>query len=89
MTKREYHYNRTEQIKFFLWLLKHDPCMDCSKKYPIECMQFDHVRGTKRQTVASMTGSGWPTVLKELAKCDLVCSNCHCRRTHNRRNNDV
>src|SRR6185369_458843 len=85
VTKLEYAHSRRDQIKFFLWLLKCDPCTDCGKTYPIECMQFDHCRGAKQQSVAGMTGSGWPTVLKELAKCDLVCANCHCVRTHRRR----
>ena len=29
--------------------------------------------------------AGFPTLMRELAKCDLVCNNCHAIRTHSRK----
>ncbi len=57
--------------------------MDCGNKFPPECMDFDHVRGEKLFNICSNKGrqQGWKKVLVEIAKCDLVCSNCHRTRT--------
>jgi hypothetical protein len=66
--------------------LKDNPCTDCGFSYPVECMQFDHVRGRKRFEIGDRAGHyRWATVLKEIIKCDLVCANCHCIRTKERR----
>ena len=67
--------------------LKNVPCADCSNSYPPYCMDFDHIpeRGEKLGAVATMWSYGEETFLAEIAKCDIVCSNCHRSRTHNRR----
>ena len=62
------------------------PCMDCKNRYPYYVMDFDHVRGTKHANVMELI----PTLSKkkidlEIAKCEIVCSNCHRIRTHMRR----
>lgn len=46
-------------------------------------LDFDHVRGDKRASVAGMicSGLGWQTILVEIAKCDVRCVRCHRRRT--------
>jgi hypothetical protein len=65
--------------------LKAAPCMDCGYSYPTECMDFDHVRGRKVFMVNTQNVlRRWAIVLKEVAKCDLVCANCHRTRTKNR-----
>jgi lysyl-tRNA synthetase class I len=48
-------------------------------------MDFDHVRGRKQKNVMELI----PTLSKkkideEIAKCEIVCSNCHRIRTHRR-----
>jgi hypothetical protein len=56
-------------------------------KYPWYVMQFDHVRGKKVDSVSQMRW-GRPSmrlVKEEIAKCELVCGNCHAIRTHKRR----
>lgn len=60
------------------------PCADCGGKFPSVCMDFDHVRGEKKAGVSQMVAQSWSmeVLLEELAKCDLVCSNCHRIRTH-------
>lgn len=47
-------------------------------------MDFDHRDpGSKRYTVTRMIGrAGTARILAEVAKCDIVCANCHRRRTH-------
>lgn len=62
--------------------LKSKPCMDCRRKYPPYVMQFDHRDPKqKRFQVAMMVTRPIPVILAEIAKCDLVCANCHFIRT--------
>ena len=62
------------------------PCLDCGIKYPYYVMDFDHVRGKKHKNVMELI----PTLSKkkideEIAKCEIVCSNCHRISTHMRK----
>ena len=66
-------------------LLKAYPCSDCGGTFPPECMDFDHVRGTKRFTMAKSYNVTMIERRQELAKCELVCANCHRIRTHQQR----
>lgn len=66
--------------------LKSEPCVDCGVRYPSYVMDFDHVDGEKVGNISAMRGRASETrLLEEIAKCDLVCSNCHRERTHQRR----
>ncbi len=62
--------------------LKSGPCVDCKNTYPPCVMDFDHVRGEKFKNLAAMPGYPEDIILEEIAKCDLICSNCHRIRTH-------
>jgi hypothetical protein len=63
--------------------MKSQPCMDCGGTFPPVCMDYDHVRGEKRRSVTRMIHELYSraSILEEIAKCDLVCSNCHRIRT--------
>lgn len=67
------------------------PCADCGQTYPHYVMDFDHVRGEKMANVSHLARShGSRTRLfAEIAKCDLVCANCHRERTQQRLINRV
>ena len=60
-------------------------CVDCAEA-DIIVLQFDHVRGVKVCNVTDMirNGTAWQKFLDEIAKCEVVCSNCHIRRTADR-----
>lgn len=61
---------------------KEKPCADCGIQYPYYVMQFDHVRGKKMNMLSTMhLRFGRLQILKEIAKCDVVCANCHAERT--------
>ncbi|CAN5491958.1 hypothetical protein BH23ACT9_BH23ACT9_25270 [soil metagenome] len=61
------------------------PCTDCGQRYETEQMDFDHVRGTKRFDIGAMRAiASRRTLLDEIAKCDVVCANCHRMRTFGR-----
>jgi hypothetical protein len=49
-------------------------------------MDFDHISGEKKNNVGTMVAHGHSrqAVMDEIAKCDLVCANCHRIRTRNR-----
>ncbi len=59
------------------------PCADCGVQYPPCVMDFDHVTGEKRFNVGNVVWSRTTTaaLLAEIAKCEVVCSNCHRIRT--------
>ena len=66
--------------------LKDRPCADCGGRFPPHVMDFDHVRGRKRGDIARMKmQTSTEALLREIAKCDVVCANCHRIRTHQRR----
>lgn len=83
---REYKKNYARRRKERVQALKDmQPCVDCEVAYPFYVMQWDHVRGEKLLDLASAkTSAAWEKVLTEIAKCDLVCANCHAARTWRR-----
>ena len=58
------------------------PCADCGVRYPFWIMQFDHVRGEKLFVLSSTSSRALQKVKDEIAKCDVVCANCHRIRTY-------
>jgi hypothetical protein len=61
------------------------PCSDCKNFFPFYVTQFDHLpEFTKVVLISSLRGCKWETIEKELAKCELVCANCHAIRTWTR-----
>lgn len=64
--------------------LRRQPCADCGGRFHPVCMDFDHRPGTvKVYSVSAMVVAGyrWELVEAEIAKCDVVCANCHRIRT--------
>lgn len=78
-----YHRNRAELIA----QIKSAPCMDCGVQYPPYVMHFDHRDpSTKSFTIGNNVARfTLDVVLAEIAKCDVVCANCHAERTHQQR----
>jgi hypothetical protein len=56
-------------------------CSRCPENDPV-CLDFHH-RDEKEVTVAATVKKGWSKerILVEIAKCDVLCSNCH-RKLH-------
>lgn len=68
---------------------KNKPCVDCKVSYPFYVMDFDHRDGeSKSFNVGDMhrLSASKKRIDEEIAKCDLVCANCHRIRTYNRVN---
>lgn len=64
---------------------KAKPCADCEIEYPFYVMDLDHVRGKKLVAVGHIGPCSIEKLLAEIAKCDVVCSNCHRERTFRRK----
>ena len=65
------------QQRLYTYLSTH-PCVDCGCS-DICTLEFDHVFGTKTKNVGRILtcAASWPTIEKEIAKCEVRCANCH------------
>jgi lysyl-tRNA synthetase class I len=71
-------------------LKSNTPCMDCKLIYPYYVMDFDHVRGQKHANVMELIKTlSKKKIDEEIAKCEIVCSNCHRVRTYMRKENKL
>lgn len=77
---------RTRKRNELLQSLKSVPCADCGVTYPYYVMDFDHRPGFEKEVDMNRQARwiGEARLQAELAKCDVVCSNCHRIRTHSR-----
>jgi len=82
---KERNKSTREKIRGYIRMIKEEtPCADCKINYPYWIMDFDHLEN-KSDSISNLSRIGnINTVLKEIAKCDVVCSNCHRDRTYKR-----
>ena len=92
------HYKRNKQQYFdknlrsyisrreFIRQTKSRPCFDCGVQYPYYVMDFDHrEEGVKEFELNQFVRVTIFALKREIAKCDVVCSNCHRERTFQRK----
>ena len=80
--------SRARRLEWMRELKRNKPCADCGGIFPPEAMQWDHLPGfIKLGDISSsfMASADRRLLLEELAKCELVCANCHAIRTCQRR----
>jgi 5-methylcytosine-specific restriction endonuclease McrA len=82
---------REKRAERFVWMdeLKSKPCEDCGECFPPECMDFDHKNPKDKLfdvSRAVVSGRAASLVKEEIAKCRLICSNCHRIRTARQQN---
>lgn len=77
---KQRNYDYVETLKQSLY------CMDCNGSFPSVAMDFDHVRGEKVANIGTLCSAAAPLqkLKDEIAKCELVCANCHRVRTRDR-----
>ena len=70
-------------IERFVDTMKNVPCADCGHKFDPCSMDFDHKPGTKSFNISQGIRSkiGFHDLTEEIAKCEVVCANCHRVRT--------
>lgn len=62
--------------------LKKNPCLICGESDPI-VLEFDHREDTEKiESISNLIlNSNWKKIKNEINKCDVLCANCHRRRT--------
>lgn len=77
---------RKEEAKNYVWnVKKNSSCVDCGETRTI-CLQFDHIENNKEFGLARSRDYGIDKIAEEIAKCEVVCANCHIVRTASRGN---
>lgn len=78
--KRSHYRRYIQEVK------TSSPCVDCNIEYPYYIMDFDHRPDETKLFDISNSGEcpSMDALLIEIAKCDLVCSNCHRQRSWER-----
>jgi hypothetical protein len=78
---------RAAEIRAWVRDLKTQPCSDCGARFHPVAMHFDHRPGENKEFEIGFAVRGYSRkrILAEIAKCDLVCANCHAVRTYRRR----
>jgi hypothetical protein len=73
-----------ERARYLIDFFRSHPCIDCGEDDPI-VLEFDHLEGKEFAIAKGLRDRNWQSVLDEMAKCEVVCANCHRRRTARRR----
>jgi len=77
------HRLARERGEYLIEYFKTHPCVDCGEADPV-VLEFDHLRDKSCTIGAVLTHRNWESLLEEIEKCDVVCCNCHRRRTATR-----
>ncbi len=72
---------RQEARQFVLQYLSMHPCVQCGESDPM-VLEFHHL-GRKEKEISFMISGGYPIakIQSEIAKCQVLCANCHRRKT--------
>jgi len=66
--------------------LANNPCAHCGES-DVRCLEFNHL-GNKKENVSHMMGKQpIDMILREISKCEILCSNCHRKYTCSQENN--
>ena len=83
----ERNYRTFQKRKEYIRKVKSRPCADCGIQYPYYVMDFDHREDeVKEIQLNQIVRYSIKQLAREIAKCDVVCSNCHRERTFQRLN---
>jgi hypothetical protein len=69
-----------ERAEYLVKFFRTRPCSDCGETDPL-VLEFDHLRDKSFNIAKGLRDHSWDAVLAEIDKCDVVCANCHRRRT--------
>jgi hypothetical protein len=75
---------RLERTRYLLSFFEGHPCVDCGESDPV-VLEFDHLSDKSFAIGTKLVQFAWQTILDEIEKCEVVCANCHRRRTARRR----
>ncbi len=72
-----------ERAALLVDFFRERPCVDCGETDPL-VLKFDHPGHKDFNISKGLRDHSWQAVLAEIEKCDVVCANCHRRRTARR-----
>jgi hypothetical protein len=72
-----------KRMRYLLEYFLLHPCADCGEADPL-VLEFDHLRDKSFAIGAGLPDRNWESILREIEKCQVVCANCHRRRTAKR-----
>lgn len=87
--KREYYKEATrkhravlkEQNQKLLWeFLLNNPCVKCGETNTV-VLELDHLRDKKYCISEIIFSHSWESVQEEMKKCQVLCANCHKKKT--------
>lgn len=80
-SSRNYRKILKECNQKLIWnyLLEH-PCTKCGETNPV-VLEFDHLKDKKYCISRIIFSHVWESVLEEINKCQVLCSNCHKKKT--------
>ncbi len=73
-----------KRTRFLLDYFVAHPCIDCGETDPV-VLEFDHIGEKSFCIGTALHNNAWDSILAEMAKREVVCANCHRRRTARRR----
>lgn len=65
-----------ERAVYLVAFFRDRPCVDCGETDPL-VLEFDHLGQKSFDIAKGLRDRPWQAVLAEIAKCDVVCANCH------------
>jgi hypothetical protein len=69
-----------DRAEFLVEFFASNPCVDCGETDPV-VLEFDHLEDKAFNIAKGLRDRSWGALLDEIAKCEVVCANCHRRRT--------
>jgi hypothetical protein len=69
-----------ERMQFVVDYLRSHPCVDRGED-DVMVLEFDHLRDKLFSIATGVTDRSLSALVNEMAKCEVVCANCHRRRT--------
>jgi hypothetical protein len=73
-----------ERTLYLIDFFRTHACVECGEDDPI-VLEFDHLRDKSFCIGLELSRRSWRSILDEMKKCEVVCANCHRRRTARRR----
>jgi hypothetical protein len=69
-----------ERAGLLVEIFRDRPCIDCGETDPL-VLEFDHLGNKSFNIAKGLRSHSWQAILAEIAKCEVVCANCHRKRT--------
>ncbi len=92
--KRKVKHRKDKQLrreKLSSWLKEYKShlfCINCNENHPA-CLDFHHLNPSQKEgTIGNMISEGYAikSIQKEIAKCIVLCKNCHSKTHYEIRN---